>query len=106
MTSRSHQAPLPQDQDRTERNHAEYIQAEYVEGEPLVEMVYKDLAACRISIDACRDLIHYLRSQDTPTSYRLEDILTVKGQRTGDAANRAARIAAVSQTKHGQTKSL
>ena len=92
MTSRSHQIPFPEDHGRPERSHAEYV-----EGEPLVEMVYKDLAACRISIDACRDLIHYLRSQDTPTSQRLEDILTVKGQRTGDAANRAARIAAVMQ---------
>lgn len=92
MTSRSHQIPFPEDQGRAERSHAEYV-----EGEPLVEMVYKDLTASRISVDACRDIIHYLRSQDTPTSQRLEDILTVKGQRTSDAANRAARIAAVMQ---------
>lgn len=96
MTGKSHAVPFPQDRDRAGRNQAECIQAEYVEGEPLVEMVYEDLAACRISLDACRAIVHYLRSQDAQTSHRLEDILTVRGQRTGDAANRAARIAAVS----------
>jgi len=87
MTNEPNQIPLSQKRRWAERNHAEYV-----EGESLVEMVQEDLMARRISIDGCRDIIHYLRDQDAPTCHRLEGILSVKGQRAGDAANRATRM--------------
>lgn len=89
MTTEPNQIPVSQKRRWAERN-----QAEYVEGESLVEMVQKDLMARRISIDGCRDIIHYLRDQDAQTSHRLERILAEKGQRASDAANRVARIPA------------
>jgi len=49
--------------------------------------------ARRISIAVCRDIIKYLRDEDAPTRHGLEGILALNGQRAGDAANRAARIA-------------
>lgn len=95
MTKESHQVPFSKVQDRAERSHAEYV-----EGESLVEMVHKDLMASRISIDDCRDIIQHLHNQDAPTRHGLEGILAVKGQRAGDAANRAARIVAVMERKN------
>ena len=87
MTNESNQIPVSQNRRGAERNHAEYV-----EGESLVEMVQEDLMARRISIDGCRDIIHYLRDQDAQTSRRLERILAEKGQRAGDAANRVTRM--------------
>ena len=89
MTTEPNQIPVSQKRRWAERN-----QAEYVEGESLVEMVQEDLMARRISIDGCRNIIHYLRDQDAQTTHRLEGILSVKGQRASDAANRVARIPA------------
>ncbi len=100
MTNKSRQAPSSQAQDWTACSHAEYV-----EGEPLVEMVRQDLLARRISIDACRDIIQYFRDQDAPTRHRLEGILALKGQRAGDAANRAARMAADVERNNARTKS-
>jgi bacterioferritin len=102
MTNESNQIPLSQIQIQSwsERNHAEYV-----EGESLVEMVHEDLMARRISIDGCRDIIQYLRDQDAPTCHRLEGILSVKGQRAGDAANRVARIPADIERKNARTRS-
>ncbi len=62
--------------------------AEFIEGESLVEMIHEDLIAKRISIGSCRDIIHYLRYQDAPTSHSLEDMLEVNGQRVGDVEHR------------------
>jgi bacterioferritin len=89
MTNESNQVPVSQKQSSAERNHTEYV-----EGESLVEMVSEDLMARRISVDGCRDIIHYLRDQDAQTSHRLERILAEKGQRASDAANRVDRIPA------------
>lgn len=69
-------------------------QTEYLEGASLVERVQKDLLARRLSIEGCRDIIHYLRDHDAPTRQRLERILAFKGQRAGDITNRVARITA------------
>lgn len=90
MTHRSHQPPFSQVRDGARQCHTEYV-----EGESLVEMVYEDLIASRISIDSFRDIIQYLRDQDAPTRHSLEDILAIKGERAGDVANRVARLAAV-----------
>jgi bacterioferritin len=98
MTNEPNQIPLSQKRRWAERNHAEYV-----EGESLVEMVQDDLMARRISIDGCRDIIHYLREQDAQTSHRLERILAEKGQRASDAANRVARIPADIERKDAQT---
>lgn len=68
---------------------------EYVEGESLVRMIQADLLTRRISIECCRDIIQFLRDQDTQTRQRLENILAIKGQRGSDAKNRRARIAAI-----------
>jgi len=98
MTTEANQIPVSQKRRWAERNHAEYV-----EGESLVEMVQKDLMARRISIDGCRDIIHYLRDQDAQTSHRLERILAEKGQRASDAANRVARIPADIERKDART---
>ena len=87
MTNKSNQVSFSKIQSSAERNHAEYVA-----GESLVEMVHDDLMARRISIDGCRDIIQYLRDQDAQTSHRLERILAEKGQRAGDAANRATSM--------------
>lgn len=89
MARRMHDVPRRQVQDRAERSHEEYV-----EGESLVKMVNEDLIASRISIAVCRDIIKYLRDRDAPTRHGLEGILALNGQRAGDAARRAARIAA------------
>ena len=88
MTNRSHPVPFGETPAWTGRSHAEYV-----EGESLVEMVRQDLTARRISIEDCRDIIQHLRDQDAPTRHRLEGILALKGERAGDAVNRAARMA-------------
>lgn len=88
MASRMREVPLSPVQDRAERSHEEYVA-----GEALVKMVNEDLMARRISIAVCRDIIKYLRDEDAPTRHGLEGILALNGQRAGDAANRAARIA-------------
>lgn len=98
MTNEPNQIPLSQKRRWAERNHAEYV-----EGESLVEMVQEDLMARRISIDGCRDIIHYLRDQDAQTCHRLEGILSVKGQRASDAANRVVRIPADIERKDART---
>jgi len=98
MTNEPNQTPLSQKRRWAERNHAEYV-----EGESLVEMVQEDLMARRISIDGCRDIIHYLRDQDAQTSHRLERILAEKGQRASDAANRVAKIPADIERKDART---
>lgn len=99
MTSRANQVPFTQVQDWPERIHAEYL-----EGESLVKMVNEDLIARRISIKGCRDIIQHLHDQDAPTRHRLEGILALKGQRIGDAANRASRFASDMQTIMARTQ--
>lgn len=78
-------------------------QAEYLEGALLVKRVQKDLLARRLSIDGCRDIIHYLRDHDAPTRERLERILAFKGQRAGDITNQVASITADMKRKHAPT---
>ena len=60
----------------------------YVEGESLVNMVKDDLAARRIGLGCCRDIIHYLGDHDPDTRRKLEDVLSAEGERAGEAANR------------------
>lgn len=74
--------PFAQDQGPVGRNHAEFT-----DGDVLVKMIREDLIAKRITIDGCRDIIHYLRDHDAPTCRRLAGILAVNGQRATDATN-------------------
>lgn len=85
MASASHNPPPSGIQNGVKRELAEYT-----EDESLVKMIQDDLNAGRITIDGCREIIHYLRDQGAPARHGLEDILAVKGQRAGDAVNRAA----------------
>lgn len=101
MVRELHRAPFSRNQDGTDRSPAEHV-----EGDSLVEMIYRDLMASRISIDDCRGIIHHLSDQDAPTSQRLKGILEIKGQRTGDAENCAARITAFLRRNNRRTKSL
>lgn len=87
----------------TVANEADQNQAEYLEGASLVERVQKDLLARRLSVEACRDIIHYLRDHDAPTRQRLERILAFKGQRSGDITNRVAKITADMKRKPART---
>ena len=82
MTNGLHQIPFSRDQGLTRRNHAEFT-----DGDLLVNMVREDLIAKRITIDGCRDIIHFLRDHDVPTCRRLAGILAVNGQRATDAVN-------------------
>jgi hypothetical protein len=99
MAIGSQQIPSSQVLAWTRQSHVEYM-----EGESLVKMIQDDLMAGRISIDGCRDIVHYFRDQGAPAHHPLEDILAVKGQRAGDAANRVARVAANSGKEKSENK--
>lgn len=62
--------------------------AKYVEGESLVDMVKEDLAAQRIAVDCCRDIIQYMGGHDPVTRRKLEDVLVTEGERAGESAKR------------------
>ena len=59
----------------------------YVAGESLVHMVKEDLAARRIAVECCRDIMHYIGDHDPDTRHRLESVLEVEGERAGESAN-------------------
>lgn len=99
MVSTENQVPFTPAQDWPTRIHAEYL-----EGESLVKMVNDDLMARRISVDGCRNIIQYLHDQDAVTRQRLEGILALKGQRIGDAENRAFRFAADMRVMMARTR--
>jgi len=61
--------------------------AEFTDGDLLVRMIREDLIAKRITIDGCRDIIHYLRDHDALTCRRLAAILVLNGERATDATN-------------------
>ncbi len=88
MTNGLHQIPISRDPGLSRRNHAEFT-----DGDLLVKMIREDLMARRISIDGCRDIIHYLRDHDAPTCRRLIGVLAVNGQRATDAANHSGLVA-------------
>jgi len=81
MANGSHQIPLVRDEGPARQNHAEFT-----DGDLLVKMIREDLIAKRITIDGCRDIIHYLLDYDASTCRRLAGILTVNGQRATDVA--------------------
>lgn len=62
--------------------------AKYIDGESLVNMVKEDLAARRIAVDCCRDIIQYLGDNDPDTRRKLEAVLAAEGERTGESAKR------------------
>jgi len=74
--------PLVRDQGLARRNYTEFT-----DGDLLVRMIREDLIAQRITIDGCRDIIHYLRDHDALTCRRLAAILVLNGQRATDVAN-------------------
>ena len=81
-TNGLHQIPCSRNQDSARRNRAEYT-----DGDLPVSLIREDSIARRISIDDCRDIIHFLRVHDAPTCRRLEGILAENGQRATDTAN-------------------
>lgn len=68
--------------------HANHDYAKYVEGVSLVNMVREDLAAQRIDLGCCRDIIQYLGDHDPDTRRMLEGVLAMEGERAGEPANR------------------
>lgn len=87
MTNGLNQVSLSRDQGLAGQNRAELT-----DGDVLVKMIREDLIAKRITIEGCRDLIHYLRDHDAPTCRRLADILALNGQRATDVANHRGAV--------------
>lgn len=87
MANGLQKVPFVQDQGSAMRNHAEFT-----DGDVLVRMIREDLIAKRITVDGCRDIIHYLCVQDAPTCRRLAGILAVNGQRATDVANHSGIV--------------
>ena len=79
--------PFVQDLGSAGRSHAEFT-----DGDVLVKMVREDLITKRITIDGCRDIIHYLRDHDAPTCRRLAGILAVNGERATDVTNASGSV--------------
>ena len=69
------------------RGLADRSSAEYVEGETLVDMIKENLIAERIAIDVYRNMIDYLKDDDSTTRRMLEDILAVEEEHADDMAN-------------------
>ncbi len=51
-------------------------------------MLKEYLAAQRIELGCCRDIVQYLRDHDPDTRRMLEDVLSAEGECTGESANR------------------
>jgi bacterioferritin len=79
--------------------------AEYSDGDLLVKMIREDLIAKRITIQGCRDLIHYLRDYDAPTCRRLVGVLAINGQRATDSMRGIVRISVDAGMEHPKVKS-
>lgn len=63
----------------TSRSHAEYVECD-----SLVEMIKENLVAERIAIDSYREMINYLRENDTTTRRMLEGILAMEEEHADD----------------------
>ena len=50
--------------------------SEYVEGDPLVDMIREDLVAERIAVESYSEIIRWLGDDDPTTRNLIEDILT------------------------------
>lgn len=87
MTNGLHKIPISRELGLSGRNHVEFM-----DGDLLVKMIREELMARRISIDGCRDIIHYLRDHDDPTCHRLIGVLAVNGQRATDVANHSGLV--------------
>ena len=87
MANGPQQTPYPRYQGLSGRNRVEFT-----DGDLLVRMIREDLIAKRITVDGCRDIIHYLSVQDAPTCRRLAGILAVNGQRATDVANHSGIV--------------
>lgn len=61
------------------RSHSEYI-----EGETLKEMIREDLIAERVAIDSYREMILYLKDNDSTTRRMLESILASEEEHADD----------------------
>lgn len=100
MTNGVNQIPSPWDQGDARRKPVEFT-----DGDLLVKMIREDLLAQRISIDGCRDIIHYLRDHDAPTCRQLVGILAVNGERATDMAHDFAQKPAGTVTNIPGSKS-
>ena len=58
--------------------------AEYVECDSLVDMIMENLVAERIAIDRYREMINYLRDNDSTTRRMLEGILAMEEEHADD----------------------
>jgi bacterioferritin len=63
----------------SQRSHSQYVPADDLE-----EMIREDLIAERIAIDTYRDMIAYVRDDDSTTRRMLEDILAVEEEHADD----------------------
>ncbi len=63
----------------TSRSHAEYVECD-----SLVAMIKENLVAERIAIDSYREMINYLRENDTTTRRMLEGILAMEEEHADD----------------------
>lgn len=61
--------------------------AEYKAGNNLREMVYEDLVAERIAIDAYREIVQYIGDKDPTTRRIFEDILAQEEEHADDMAD-------------------
>lgn len=61
--------------------------AEYKAGNNLREMVYEDLVAERIAIDAYREIVQYIGEKDPTTRRIFEDILAQEEEHADDMAD-------------------
>ncbi len=101
MANESQRIPFVEDRWSFGRNHAEFTH-----GDVLVKMVREDLIAQRITIEGCRDIIHYLSNHDAPTCRRLADILVAYGERATDTMHGVARRSADAGMDYPRIKSL
>ena len=61
--------------------------SEYVEGNTLLDMIKEDLVAERVAIDSYREMILFLRENDTTTRRMLEEILAKEEEHADDLVN-------------------
>ena len=71
---------------------AERSHAEYVEGESLKDMIREDLIAERVAIDSYREMILFLKDNDSTTRRMLEGILASEEEHAEDLVSLLAQM--------------
>lgn len=101
MANGSQKIPFVRDQGSARQNYTEFT-----DGDLLVRMIREDLIAQRITIDGCRDIIHYLRDHDALTCRRLAAILVLNGERATDVENHSESFSQTATSKPIVNKKL